>query len=255
MLLADSHAHLDDRQFDPDRPAVLARAREAGVEIIVNVAFDLASCHRALQLAEEYAPVYATVGVHPHGAARAPAGYLRVLRSLARHSKVVALGEMGLDYYRDLSPRPVQQRVFREQLSLAAELGMPAVIHSRNAHGDLLAILEEIRPPVPVVLHCYSGDWSLARRCLALGCYLSFAGPVTYPQAGPLQEVARKVPLDRLLVETDAPYLPPVPHRGRRNESAYVALVVEKIAELRGIPAEEVAAAAFANTRRVFGIC
>ncbi len=255
MILFDTHAHLEGEEYAADRDGMIARARSAGVVHIVNVGFNLESSRRSVRLAEEYDLIYAAVGIHPHDAAEAGSGYLEELREMAAHPRVVALGEMGLDYYRDLSPRPVQQRVFREQLALARELELPFIIHDRDAHGDLMKILRENRPgPSGGVLHCYSGSWEMARECLALGLYLSFAGPVTYPNANRLKEVASRVPLDRLLIETDAPYLSPAPYRGKRNEPAYVVFTAEEIARLRGLKTEDLAKVCTENGRKLFRI-
>jgi TatD DNase family protein len=255
MFLFDTHAHLDGEEYDADRDEMISRARSAGVVHIVNVGFDLESSRRSVRLAEEYDLIYAAVGIHPHEAEGVGPGYLEKLKEMAAHPRVVALGEIGLDYYRDLSPRPVQQIIFQEQLALARELDIPFILHDRDAHGDLLRILRENRPgPSGGVLHCYSGSWEMAGECLAMGLYLSIAGPVTYPNAHRLKEVASRVPLDRLLIETDAPYLSPAPYRGRRNESAHVAFTAEEIARVRGIKTEDLAQACTENGRKLFRI-
>jgi TatD DNase family protein len=244
MILFDTHAHLDGEEYATDREEMIARARSAGVVHIVNVGFNLESSRRSVRLAEEYDLIYAAVGIHPHDAAEAGPGYLEELKEMAAHPRVVALGEMGLDYYRDLSPRPVQQKIFREQLALARELELP-----------FMKILRENRPgPSGGVLHCYSGSWEMARECLALGLYLSIAGPVTYSNANRLKEIVTRVPLDRLLIETDAPYLSPAPYRGKRNEPAYVACTAEEIARLRGLKTEDLAKACTENGRKLFRI-
>jgi TatD DNase family protein len=255
MELFDTHAHLDDEDYGADREAMLERARAAGVRLVVNVGYSLESSRASVELASRYEMVYAAVGIHPHDAAKAPEGYLETLAELARHPKVVALGEMGLDYYRNLSPRPEQQKVFQEQLSLARRLDLPVIIHDRDAHGDLMAILEkEGLGPAGGVMHCYSGSWEMARQCLAMGFYISIAGPVTFPNAPRLREVAARVPLDRLLVETDAPYLTPAPHRGKRNEPAYVRFTAEEVARQRGMDAAELAKACAENGKSLFRI-
>lgn len=254
-MLIDSHAHLDMKEFEGDRGQVLERARAYGIRAIVNVGYDLESSSRSVALAGDHAEVYAAVGLHPHGARRVGEETYRSLRRLAGARKVVALGEMGLDYYRDLSPREVQREVFRRQIRLARELKLPIIVHDRDAHGDILNIMrEEGAGEVGGVMHCFSGNWSLARECLELGFYLSIAGPVTYPNNYKTQEVARLAPLDRLLIETDAPYLAPIPFRGRVNEPVYVKLVAEKIASLRGIGYHRVAEATAANACRLFGL-
>jgi TatD DNase family protein len=253
-MLIDTHAHLDLAEFDRDRPAVLERAKSNGVDYIINVGFDQESSRRSIALAARYPQIFAAVGVHPHDAAKANPVVWAAIPELAAAPKVMALGEIGLDYYRDLSPRAVQQAAFRRQIGIAKDLNLPIIVHNRDAHADVLRILkEEKAEAVGGVLHCFSGSWEVARECLELGFYISFAGPVTFTNAPKLQAVAQQVPLDRLLVETDCPYLAPVPHRGKRNESSYVRLVAEKIAALRDLTFDELAAATTANARRLFG--
>lgn len=255
MILFDTHAHLDDKVYDQDRDEVIQRARQAGIKHIVNVGFNLSSAIHSIKLAEKYDLIYAAVGFHPHNAAEAGPGYLEELEKVAAHPKVVALGEMGLDYYRDLSPRPVQRRVFREQLALAKKLQKPVIIHDRDAHGDILDILRrEGTGPSGGVIHCYSGSWEMAKECLDMGFYISIAGPVTFPKAPRLKDVAARVPGDRLLIETDAPYLTPMPHRGKRNEPAYVLFTAEEIARLRGMKKEDLAQMCAENGRKLFRI-
>lgn len=273
MNLIDSHAHLDFPRFNTDRNAVIKRARKAGLVAIINIGVDLVSSRAAVALAEKYKFIYATVGFHPHGARDVTPRVLDELRALARHPKVVAIGEIGLDYYRkrsdDRSPRPVQRRAFANQLALATELGLPVVIHNRDAYDDVLAILRDwvTTSPLPPsiwgdrggagrlgVFHTYSAGPERLEEVLELGFSISISGPVTFPKARPLREVAAKVPLDRLLIETDCPYLTPKPHRGRRNEPAYVQYVAEAIARARGISPKAVAKATTDNTRRLFGL-
>lgn len=255
MVLVDTHAHLDIEDFDADRDEVVKRAALGGVAAIVNASFDLDSSRRSVDLAGKYRGIYSLVGIHPHDAGDVPEGYLDVLRDLAGKAAVVALGEMGLDHYRDLSPRPAQQRVFREQLALARELDMPVVIHDRDAHGDVMSILRQDGVPARGgIMHCYSGSWEMAQECMKMGFYISIAGPVTYPNAARLKDIAARLPLDRMLVETDCPYLTPQAYRGKRNEPAYVRLVAEEIASLRGMSPADFARAATANTEKVFGI-
>ena len=255
-LLIDSHAHLDFQQFDADREAVIERAREAGLVAIVNIGTDLASSRVAVALAEKYDFIYAAVGVHPHDAKTVTPALLDELRTLACHPKVLAIGEIGLDYYRDLSPRPVQRRAFADQLALAAELALPVVIHSREAHDDVLAALREWAGTEADtgVLHSYSAGPERLEEVLALGFFIGISGPVTFPKANRLRAVAAAAPLDRLLVETDCPYLTPKPHRGRRNEPAYVRYVAQAVACAREMPEEAVAQATADNARRLFGI-
>lgn len=253
-MLFDTHAHLDDPRFDDDRDEVIRRAREAGVSLILNVGFNQKSIERTLALAEKYELIYAAVGWHPHEAKTWDPEALDRIETLAReHPKVVAVGETGLDYYRDHSPRPVQAEVFRQQIALAKRVNKPLIIHNREADEDLLRILEEEgAAEVGVIMHCFSGDKALARRCLDLGCYLSFGGPITFKNGDVQREVASYVPLDCLLIETDAPYLAPHPLRGRRNEPAYVRYVAEQLAELKGLSLEEIGQITMANGRRIF---
>jgi TatD DNase family protein len=252
MQLIDSHAHVHFPHFDADRDAVIERARQAGLVAIVDIGTDLASSRAALALAEQHDFIYATVGVHPHDAKTVDQKVLDELRSLARHPKVVAIGEIGLDYYRDLSPRPIQRRAFADQLALATELELPVVIHSRDAHDDVLATLRDWDGVG--VMHTYAAGPERLDDVLAMGFYIGLSGPVTFSNARRLREVAEMVPLDRLLVETDCPYLTPEPHRGKRNEPAYVRYVVEAVARARGVSTENTANATTENTRRLFGL-
>jgi TatD DNase family protein len=255
VKLIDSHCHVDSKEFDPDREAVLERAAEAGVEMMMAIGTgdgppDLEA---GVRLAERYPQFVASVGIHPHDAAKASEEIYRRVRDLIRLPKVVALGEIGLDYHYDFSPREAQEAAFREQLRIAADARKPVVIHTREAWDDTFRVLEQDWAPagIPGIMHCFSGGVEEARRSLDLGFFLSFGGIVTYPKALNVQEVARLAPLDRMLIETDAPYLAPVPRRGKRNEPAWVAHTAAKIAELRGIPVEEVARATRANFLRL----
>ena len=256
MGLIDSHCHLDGPRFEADRAEVVNRALEAGVELMLSIGSgdgppDLEA---GIRMAEAFPPVWATVGVHPHDAAQAEEGTFPQLRALLEHPKVVGLGEMGLDYHYDHSPREVQRRVFREQIEVAKAARVPIIIHTREAWEDTFAILEEAWAPagLPGIMHCFSGGPEEARRCLAMGFYLSFAGVVTFPKSAAIQEAARMAPPDRILVETDAPYLAPAPHRGKRNEPAYVAETARFVARLRGVGFEELSAETGANFRRLF---
>jgi TatD DNase family protein len=301
-VLIDTHVHLDFHQFDRDRDAVLARAWQAGLVAIVTIGTNLETSQAAVALTEAYEQVFAAVGFHPHDAKTADDVSLAELHDLARHPKVVAIGEIGLDFYRDHSPRDVQRRVFGQQLQIAAELGKPVVIHSREAHTDTMDILYQWaaqcpapasqprgvlhgkkpgcpdlwsgrngqrgfgggRPqglfpwkkprPVAGVLHCFSGDLAMAQAAIKLGFFLGVDGPVTYRNARQLPAIVKDLPLDRLLIETDAPFLTPHPHRGKRNEPAYVQLVAEKIAELKNLPLQEVAQVTTANAQALFQI-
>ncbi|MEW6663267.1 MAG: TatD family hydrolase [Bacillota bacterium] len=253
-MLIDTHAHLNDKEFKNDLPLVLERAGQMGITHILNVGYNLEASRQSVRLAETYPNVYAAVGFHPHDAKNFSSAALEELRKLAKGCKVLAIGEMGLDYFRDLSPRPVQQEAFRQQIALAREMKLPIIVHDRDAHADTVALLrQEKAAEVGGVMHCFSGSWEMARQCLNMGFYISLAGPVTYKNAHTPKEVARLVPLDRLLIETDAPYLTPEPHRGKRNEPAYVLAVAKQIAEIRKVSLQELAAATTANAKRLFG--
>ncbi|NLK51450.1 MAG: TatD family hydrolase [Syntrophomonadaceae bacterium] len=252
-MLIDSHCHLTDSDFKRDQAEVLQRAQAMGVERVVCVGFDLASSLEVEALARQYSKVYAVIGVHPHDARLVREQTYVILKRTAQSPRVVAIGETGLDYYRNLSPREAQQQAFRGHIRLARELGLPLVIHDREAHADVLRIMREEKVnEVGGVVHCFSGSWEMAQECMDMGFYISLAGPVTYNNARRLQEIATRVPLDRLLVETDAPYLTPVPLRGKRNEPGYVRYVAEKIADLREITLEELARATTANVEKIF---
>ena len=252
--LFDTHAHLHFPEFAHDRDEVLERARAAGVVGVVTIGTDRQTNAAAVALAERLAPVYATVGIHPHDASAATEADFEAMEALARTStKVVALGEMGLDFFRNLSPHDRQRAVFRRQLALARRLGKPVVLHCRDAHAEMLAILaEEKIGEIGGVMHCFSAGVEIAKRCLDLGLLISLAGPVTYKNARSLPDVARFVPSDRLVVETDCPFLPPHPHRGKRNEPAYVALTAERVAELRGADRDSLGAMMSRNAALLF---
>nr|WP_290667212.1 TatD family hydrolase [Ardenticatena sp.] len=255
--LIDTHLHLDFDAFDDDREAVIERALAAGVQRMMTIGINRATCRRAVALAERYEPVYAAVGIHPNDATEWNDDAERELRDLAQHPKVVAIGEIGLDHYWKRVPHDVQKQVFRAQLALAADLQLPVIIHDREAHEDVLHILREWvnsgqAPTPPGVLHCFSGDRAMAEEALALGFYLGIDGPVTFKNARHLQALVADLPLDRLLVETDAPFLTPHPYRGKRNEPAYVRLVAEKIAELQTCSIETVARQTTRNAERLF---
>jgi len=260
--LADTHCHLDFNLFDPDREAVIERALAAGVEKILNPGIDLRSSMQALSLADHYEMVFAAVGVHPNDAKTWDEGTLSELRKLAAHPKVVAIGEVGLDYYRQYAPHELQKRILLNQLELAAELSLPVVIHNREATSDMLPILskwaaELVRNGSALgqrsgVLHSYSADLESARQAIAAGFFIGFTGPVTFRKAQELRQVAAGIPLDKLLVETDAPFLAPEPHRGRRNEPSYVRLVADKIAELQNTEVETAAAVTYNNAGKLF---
>ena len=254
--LFDTHAHLHFPDYADDLDAVLERAHGAGVLGMVTIGTDRETNQAVVELARRLPNVWATVGIHPHDAGEAVEADFAEMEKLARgEAKVVGFGEMGLDFYRNLSPPEAQREVFRRQIAMARELGKPLVIHCRDAHDETLAILGAERArEIGGVMHCFSGDVEIARRCLDLGLFISLAGPVTYKNARALPEVARFVPEDRLVVETDSPYLPPTPHRGKRNEPAYVALTAAFVAELRGVAPDALGATVTANAATLFGI-
>jgi TatD DNase family protein len=256
LSLIDSHAHIYGHEFAADFDAMLARATQAGVGEIVTVGADIESSRAAVLLAANHSRIYASVGIHPHDAERVTEKCYDVIRDLAAgNPRVVAIGEIGLDFFRDRSPREDQERVFRRFIRLARELSLPIIVHDRDAHDRVMQILVEERAgEVGGVLHCFSGDPEMARRCIDLGFAISIPGTVTFPSNKALQEVVRGVKIEHLLVETDSPYLAPVPHRGKRNEPAYVRLTAEKVAELKGLTIEDVARITSLNTRRLFGI-
>jgi TatD DNase family protein len=253
-MLIDSHAHLDMDDFDADRDQVIKRAVQGGVMAIITVGIDLASSRKAAEIASKYEFIYATVGYHPHNADEADAKELEKLRSLASEPKVVAWGEIGLDFFRRLSPPEKQVKAFERQLDMATEQGLPVIIHDRDAHTDLLRILKSRKRQYRGVIHCFSGDYDLAMDLIELGFYISFPGTVTYKSAVDTQAAAARVPMERLLVETDCPYLTPVPFRGKRNEPLYVKHTAGKIAQLRQLDFEELAQATSANTVRLFDL-
>lgn len=255
--LIDSHAHIQAKEYAGQTEAVIARAREAGVEqiIVVGGAGEMSRNTEAVALAESYANLYATIGMHPHDAKQVHEQELVQLKKLSAHPKVIAVGETGLDYYYNHSPREVQRQVFAQFISLADETGLPLVVHERDAAHEAADLLRgEAKGRVPGVIHCFTGDYDAARNYLDLGFYLSFTGIITFKNAEPLREVVRKVPLDRILVETDSPYLTPAPYRGKRNEPAHVRLVAETIARIKGISLEEAANTTTRNVRELFRI-
>jgi TatD DNase family protein len=254
--LVDTHCHLDFDWYAADLDNVLARAAEAGLGRIIVPGIDLQSSQAAIELAEECTMILAAVGVHPNSSADWRDDWLDDVRQLARHEKVVAIGEIGLDYYRDHSPRNVQQEAFEAQLSLAAELNLPAIVHNREADEDVLLRLRHSVGLVGAaggVLHSFSGPWSTATAALEIGYYLGFTGPITFKKADDLRDVAARVPIDRLLVETDGPFLAPQPYRGKRNEPAYVSYVARRLAEVRGMTEAEIARQTSANAAALFG--
>lgn len=253
-MLFDTHAHYDDEAFDADREALLAEMPERNVGRIVNPGCTVETSRQAVALAERFSHVYAAVGIHPENCSDFTDEDIATLRQLARHQKVVAIGEIGLDYYwEENPPRQWQQRVLRAQMALAEELKLPVIIHDRDAHADTLAIVKEF-PRVKGVFHCYSGSVEDARTLLKMGWMLSFNGAITFKNARKAPEVIAEVPMERIMIETDSPYLTPVPYRGKRNDSGYVHLVAEKIAWIKGLTVQEVEEITFENGKRFFGI-
>ena len=252
-MLIDSHAHLEMKEFNPDREDVIKRAWQAGVSHIVTVGTNLSLSRKALSLARGHENIYATVGVHPHDAARTDNKTFDELREIASDQKVVAYGEIGLDYFRNISPREKQIEMFSRQLELAEELKLPVIIHDREAHEQTLRMVKasSVRRGV---FHCFSGDYSMAVQCIDLGFFISIPGVVTYNKANTIQDVAKRVPLSSLLLETDAPYLTPEPHRGKRNEPSCIINTAKKVAQIRDLPWEEVADATARNAMNLFGI-
>ncbi len=250
----DTHAHLDDRQYDADRSAVIHALQAAGVSRVLNAACDLNSCESTLKLTQEYHGVYGAVGIHPQAADELRGdAELEYLRKLTREPKIQAIGEIGLDYYYDHIPRDVQKRAFRMQLDLARELDLPVIIHDRDAHEDCLQILRDYTD-LSVVFHCYSGSLEFAKVLISLGFYLSFTGTVTFKNAKAAPAVVQWAPRDRIMIETDSPYLAPVPYRGKRNTPEYVPQVAAKVAELWGVEVAEAARITTENGLRFFRI-
>ncbi len=254
MRIFDTHAHYDSSKFDSDRDELLSALPSAGVELVIDPGCDVESSHAALSLAERYPHVYAAAGIHPEDCAGCGERDFAEIRGLCAHGKAVAVGEIGLDYYwAENPPRDFQQQVFRRQLELALELDLPVIIHDREAHGDVLAIVRDY-PGLRGVFHCFSGSPEMAEILLGRGWYLGFDGPVTYKNAKRAPEVVAVTPLDRILVETDAPYMAPVPLRGKRNDSRNLVYVLETLAEWKGVDPESLAAQTLENGKRLFNI-
>lgn len=254
-MFFDTHAHLNAEQYNEDLKEVIDRALSEGISNIVVVGFDRPTIEKAMKLAEEYEFIYASVGWHPVDAIDMTDEDLQWIEELSQHPKVVALGEMGLDYYWDKSPKDIQKEVFRKQIQLAKKVKLPIVIHNRDATADIVEILEEEGAgEVGGIMHCFSGSPEIAKECVDMNFYISLGGPVTFKNAKKPKEVADVIPLDKLLIETDCPYLTPHPYRGKRNEPSYVKLVAEQIADIKGISVEEVASATTENAKKLFGI-
>jgi TatD DNase family protein len=253
-VLVDSHSHLQWSSFDKDREKVINRAKEADVKYIVNIGYDLEGSKTAIELAEKHEGLYATIGIHPHNASEFNGKVLDGLRRLSENSKVVAIGEIGLEYYRNLSPKATQQKAFETQLLLAQELKLPVVIHNRDAQTDVLKTLSKFKGKLNGVMHCFSGSREMAEQYVKIDYYISFAGPVTFPNAHRLHETAKSIDLNKILLETDCPWLAPQEMRGKRNEPAFLSFTAEKIANLRGISLAELAEATTKNTKQIFHI-
>ena len=254
-MLIDSHAHLSLPQFDRDREEVIKRARDAGIKHIITVGTDSDDCRKAIVLAQEHDFISAAVGIHPHDAKTITAATYSLLREFAADSNVVAIGEIGLDFYRNLSPRETQILHFREQLRLAREVSLPVIIHDREAHRDVVKILQEEKAEtVGGVIHCFSGDWKMAKACLDMEFYISIPGTITFKKSEEYHKLVSNLPLDRMLVETDCPFLAPHPFRGKRNEPAYVQYVAEAVALLKGMEPEELAMITTQNARNLFKV-
>ncbi|RBP62065.1 TatD DNase family protein [Alkalibaculum bacchi] len=251
-MLIDTHAHLIDEKYEENRSEIIEGLQNNRMEILINPAVDLDTSRKGIQLAESWNFIFAAVGYHPHEARHASEEDLKEIEKLSTHPKVVAIGEIGLDYHYDFSPREIQQEIYEKQIDIAKRQKLPIIIHSREAHQDTFDILERNKEGLAGVLHSYSGSWEMAKRYLDLGFYLSISGPITFKNAHKLPEVAEKVPLDRILIETDSPYLTPAPYRGKVNNPAYVRYVAEEICRLRNIEFEELLLQIKENTLALF---
>lgn len=253
-MLVDSHAHLQLKTFNKDRDRVIIHAKKQGVKYVVNVGFDVEASRKAVELAEKHDGLYATVGVHPHNAVQFNQNVLNKLKRLSTNRKVVAIGEVGLDYYRNLSPRQSQKEAFEAQLMLAEDLKLPVVIHDREAHADILKMLSKFRGKINGVMHCFSGSKEMAEQCVQLGFSISFAGPITFPNSHKLREVAKRIDLSNVLLETDSPWLTPLNATERRNEPAHLVLIARETARLKQISFAEVTEATTQNAMRIFNL-
>ena len=254
-MLFDTHVHLNAEQYKDDLEEVIERAQEAGVEYMVVVGFDRETIQKAMEITERYDFIYASVGWHPVDAVDMTTKDLEWIEELSSHPKVVALGEMGLDYYWDKSPKDIQQEVFRQQIRLARKVNLPVIIHNRDATEDVVRILREEKvEEVGGIMHCFTGSLEVAKQCIELNMYISFGGPVTFKNAKKPKKVAAEIPVERLLIETDCPYLTPHPYRGKRNEPSYVSYVAEQIAELKQMSYEALAKKTTENAKKLFGI-
>ena len=251
-MFIDSHAHIQIDQFNSDRDAVLQRALDVGVSNILIIGIDVETSQKAVELAEKHENIYASVGMHPHSATELTDDILSTFRVQLDHPKVIALGEIGLDYYRNLSPHEIQKDAFEKQLNLAEEMNTPIIIHNRDAYADILPILEKRQGKINGVLHCFTGNIELMQRSIDIGFHIGIGGIVTYPNAKDVQAVAKQIPLERLLIETDCPWLTPQFRRGKRNEPSYVPAIAEKIAELRNSTTEEIGVVTTNNFNTLF---
>lgn len=253
-MIFDSHAHYDDDRFNEDREEVIKEIQDNGVIGVLNCGASLQGARDSLKLAQEYDFFYAAVGIHPENADELTDEAFEEIKEMTKNSKVRAIGEIGLDYYwEENPPKEIQKEAFRRQMALARDLNLPVIIHDREAHGDTLDIMKDF-PEVKGVLHCFSGSVEFAHECLRLGYYIGFTGVVTFKNAKKILEVAREVPMDKILVETDAPYMAPTPHRGKRNQSDYIKFIIEKIAEIKGIPTSELEEKTIDNTKNLLKI-
>ncbi len=253
-MIFDSHAHYDDEQFDMDREAVIKEIKDNGVIGVINCGSSLKGLEMSVKLAEDYDFIYAAAGIHPENANEFTDEVKEKIHSLTKDNKIVAIGEIGLDYYwEENPPREVQKKVFREQMSIAKEFGLPVIIHDRDAHGDTLEILKEF-PGVIGVVHCFSGSVEFSKECLKLGYYIGVTGVVTFKNSKVIKEVVRELPIDRLLVETDCPYMAPTPNRGKRNQSNYINFIIDEIAIIKGITRKEIEEITIFNTKNLFNL-
>ncbi len=254
IMLADSHAHLEMKDFDRDRRDVIRRAEEVGVGLIITVGTTLDDCKKAVSIATDNKDVYAAIGIHPHEVKDIGENTYSALKQLAKADKVVAFGEIGLDFFRNHSPQNVQIKRFGEQLELAGEIGLPIIIHDRDAHQETVNMLKGWKGKHGGVVHCFSGDYKMAEKCIDMGFFISIPGAVTFGKSEKLREVVQRIPLTSILLETDAPYLTPQPYRGKRNEPAYVIHTAKQVAELKKMSLEETARVTYQNTKNLFGI-
>lgn len=253
-MFVDTHAHLQWKSFDNDRDLIIKRAKKQEVLHIVNIGFDIENSKKAIELANQYEELYATVGIHPHNANQYEEKNLKILETLSKNKKIVAIGEVGLDYYRNLSPQITQKQAFENQLLLAIEQNLPVIIHNRKAEPDILDILSKFKGKIQGIMHCFSADIVFAKKCIQLGFFISFAGNITYPKAYNLHETAKWINLKDMLIETDCPWLAPQEMRGKRNEPSYLPSIAQKIAELKQISIKEIAKETTENAKKIFDI-